>query len=186
MPVKRLNSWFPPFFKAQFALSMDVALTVVVGLSSPFVKGERGGFDPVSVRASLGEIPPLPPLQRGEPYFLANSAHHSLTRTEPLKKRGEGGFHGARCIHRRHKSPRSPFFKGGSNPPPAPASISSSNANRAFFKEENPVRNRFTKRFPTCPGRRISRAIKALKLIFQPAFRPVGRPVFPCTDKSRE
>jgi hypothetical protein len=53
----------------------------------PFVKGDRGGFGPVSVRASLGEIPPLPPLERGEPYFLANSAHHSLTRTEPIGNR---------------------------------------------------------------------------------------------------
>jgi hypothetical protein len=55
--------------KAQLALSMDVALTAVVGLSSPFVKGERGGFDLGSVSQPCGN-PPSPPFAKGgEPYF---------------------------------------------------------------------------------------------------------------------
>ena len=55
----------------------------------PFVKGDRGGFNAGRSAQALEKSPLSPLYERGESHFLADSAHPSLSRTEPLEKGGE-------------------------------------------------------------------------------------------------
>jgi hypothetical protein len=88
-PAQTVESPSIPIFQDSVRVAYGFRTDVSRGCLPPFLKGDRGGFEPNSVRAGVGEIPPLPPSTKGGTLSFRPTPLINRQREQSLLQRGK-------------------------------------------------------------------------------------------------